>query len=74
MCWIKTRSIRPRLEFFFINGVFETKPIKYITQTFVKTRTILLLFIFYLILYKVELKQEIDNVNENKMKMFKNYY
>lgn len=54
--------------FFFINGVFETKPIKYITQTFVKTRTTLLLFIFYLIHNKVELKQEIDNVNGNKMK------
>lgn len=74
MCWIRTGSIRPRPEFFFINGVFETKPIKYITQTFVKTRTTLLLFIFYLMHNKVELKQEIDNVYGNKMKMFKNYY
>lgn len=53
--------------FFFINGVFETKPIKYITQTFVKIRTTLLLFIFfYLIHNKVELKHEIENVCGNK--------
>lgn len=55
-------------DFFFINGVFETKPIKYITQTFVKTRTTLLLFIFffYLIHNKIELKHEVENVYGNK--------